>query len=122
MEEVTPTMIYWIMQADSMRTALTVMTGLFLIITFGWTFIGSLATADDAISYRSFFIVLSILSIITLAFTGARVFAPSTKTLLTMYAVPAAIEVAKDNNIDKTAQKALKALDKVLDEYVEEKK
>ncbi len=45
------------------------------------------------------------------------ILSPTTKTLATMYAVPAAIKLADGLELDDTAKKMVAAVNKLLDEY-----
>lgn len=117
--ELTPFTIYWIMQADIFRTvvALALAFGvILLILSLPIQFAENLP--DIAKKMRRWGI--PILTISTLVI----IFMPTTKTLVTMYGVPAVVKIAADVKLDETAKKSVAALNRLLDEYAktEEKK
>jgi hypothetical protein len=60
---------------------------------------------------------MSIYTIVMVLFTA---FIPSTKTLITVFAVPTLAQVADDVQLDETAKKSVEAVNKLLDAYIED--
>lgn len=119
--ELTPMTIYWIMQADSIRDAATgaftlcaIVAGISAVVSFAAT-----AEGAERLGLKACFFGLKVGAAAALGF-AAMCFVPTTKTLVTMYGVPAAIEAAKGAELDEAARKAVGAVNKLLDDYLKQ--
>lgn len=112
--------IYWITRSDSIRcffTALAVLcsaigTALFLsfVITFGFETVSKVV--------KKWAIILMIAAV---SFAMGAIFTPSSRDMLLIYGVGGTIEYLKDNETAKQLpDKSIEALDKLLDEYLNE--
>lgn len=124
MEELTPGLIYWIMQADTIRSALIIFSVVGVIITaiilFSWSAMVCGHYENDkawAKSNTGWFMIMPVLTCILLVMSAVY---PSTKTFVMMYGIPASIEVVKDAALSETAQKTVKSVNKLLDKYLKE--
>lgn len=114
MPELTPFLLYLLMQADSVK-------GLFIALTIVSFLIGFAAFMCWADSDAPFWpvrtaIITSAMSLILAVLT------PSTNTVLVMYGVPAAIQAAQGLQLDDTAKRGLDALNRFLDNIEPEDK
>jgi hypothetical protein len=112
--EITPFEIYLIMQAAHVIVVFAVLgsfAGLGTAMLFFAAVIGEEEQHWPTIKYR-------LIPITLVCFFLATVI-PSTKTLIAMYGIPAAIQVAGDAELDETATKSIKAINKLLDTYLE---
>ena len=105
--ELTPSTIYWIMQADSIKDGLI---GLSLAVGIIGGFVTIFCFCEEDKKWPGV-VTLAVLGTVAL---GA-VFMPNTNTIVAMYGVPASIQAAKGLELDKTAELAVKALNSWLD-------
>lgn len=115
--ELTPFEIYLIFTAGSLKTLFEVATlvlamGCVISVAFCAIELGELPPRILAIPFASG-LVLSVILATAL---------PSTKTLIAMYGIPAAIEGTKAVASSELGNKSYRALNKLLDEYLTEKK
>lgn len=121
MEDLTPFTIYLIMQANSVLKIFVfgmVASGLVSAIFFIGVFIAMSEEDHGALKTCKRILKLSV-PVVIFCILALGIF-PSTKTLVTMYAVPAAIKVADGLELDDTAKKSVKAVNKLLDAYLKE--
>ncbi len=121
--ELSPLLIYIIMQADSFITvAGTILFGAAVI--GGVSGIFYLANIIDRREREDGQRILRRICRSACGMLAATilivVLTPSTKTLVAMYSIPTALELAKDVNLDETALKAVRSVNKLLDGYLEE--
>ncbi len=121
MEDLTPFTIYLIMQADvaiEMLTFALFITGLFAVFFAFLYFYGGKEFEENwrVLAGKMLPRIFSIGALILLV-VGVS---PSTKTLVAMYAIPSAITAANGLELDDTAKKSVKAVNKLLDAYLKE--
>ena len=116
--EITPFNLYLIFQADTIRIAAIVCLCVLAIATpLGSLIISEFAPGPEKLSrflkqcIAAIVILIVVLSII-----------PTTKTLVAIFGIPMAIDGAKKVAETDLAKKGAKAVEKLLDEYLSEKK
>lgn len=112
--------IYWITRLDSIRCFFITLTVLCSVIGTV-LFLSFIITSDfEPVSkvVKKWVIILMIAAI---PFIMGAIFIPTTKDMLMIYGVGGTIEYLKDNETAKQLpDKSIEALDKLLDEYLNE--
>lgn len=123
-QTISPWLIYWVMQADSIIDTFGLMARIVGFAAIVVTFFSSLAKGipDGAPEFlKTNGVRISVyLCIGWMFFGGVATLTPSSKTLVTMFAVPTLIQVADDVELDETAKKSIAAVNKLLDAYIED--
>lgn len=111
--------IYWITRMDTITTILIVLLVIFALLTWVF-FLGYTDKTNNSKLFKN----LSIISLVsTFIFTVAVALTPNTKDLLMIYGVGGVVDYIKENNTAKQLpDKAIKALDKLVDDYLKEDK
>lgn len=113
--ELTPFAIYLIFSADDVKTGLVLFSVLAAVPAI-------FAIAFGAIEEEPAVLKLGkrvAAAIVVAAFVA--MFTPSTKTLVAMYGIPAALNGAKSVASSEVGQKAYSAVNKLLDDYLKSK-
>lgn len=112
--------MYWITRLDSIRCFFITLTvlcsgiGTVLFLSFMITS----AFEPDSKVFKKWAIILMIAAV---SFAMGVIFTPTTKDMLMIYGVGGTIEYLKDNETAKQLpDKSIEALDKLLDEYLNE--
>ncbi len=118
-QTISPWLIYWVMQADTVQTTLSILFGVLLgCAVLMWVITGMCAIDGDSQKPMKTAITISVA---TGALMFLAMFVPTTKTLVTMFSVPTLIQVADDVELDETTRKSNQAVNKLLDAYIDEK-
>jgi hypothetical protein len=128
MPELSPFVVYLIMQADTLIYATNGLLTLAFIIALG-SFVCWMGHASDARSSHGSAHDAYVARACKRLFAGALVsvfmlsavmmFAPKTNTLIAMYAIPPVVEMAQGLPLDDTARKTVEAVNRMLDKVGE---
>lgn len=112
--------IYWITRLDSIRCFFTVFAGLCSVIGTA-LFLCFVITSDSEAVRKVVKKWTIILMIAAVSFIMGAIFTPTTKDMLMIYGVDGTIEYLESNETAKQLpDKSIEALDKLLDEYLNE--
>lgn len=119
--DITPFEIYLIMQMDSFKAT-------FGLVAFGLTVLLAVTVFGCAVSTvedhetKGFFRKAAVAIGATLTIiVASNAFFPSTKTMVTMYAIPETLSVLQSDASKRIGDKTLKGVEKLLDTYLADK-
>jgi uncharacterized membrane protein len=115
--EITPTLIYFVMQASNIAGMFGLLSGVGAVIVVVSLFNIDFASHKEEVAFHKRWLYGGIVSFVFFLLVAVAI--PSTKTIVAMYGIPAAITVAKDVKLDATAKKAVASVNKLLDTYLE---
>lgn len=110
--EISPWIIYWIMQADSILSMIETVALIFTIIAILALIFMTCPNSEIRRAARR--VMVPCVFILSISGIGAT-FIPSSKTLATIIAVPTVIQIADDIQLDETAKKSVETINKTID-------
>lgn len=116
-QTISPWLIYWVMQADTIigtMEFLSFMGGALVVLLL------AAALLSEGELWPSVKRPIKISLPITILFVVIVSFMPPTKTLVTVFSVPTLIQAANSLELDETAKKSISAVNKLLDAYIED--
>ena len=115
--EITPTLIYFVMQASNIAGMFGLLSGLSAVIVIVSLFNIDFSWSEKEKAFHKKWMYGGCISFVVFLLVAVAI--PSTRTVVAMYGIPAAITVAKDVKLDATAKKAVASVNKLLNTYLE---